>query len=405
MIKIDKDIVELISAISEILDIEEQEMLYHGWRVAYLAKSLARELCPDKEQELFLAGLMHDFGAFDLPCHILHYEDLYSQVPDKAIMSHPLIGAQIISAIPGIETLASIIITHHERVDGQGFPLRQAQNEISKESQIIRIADSLSIKYHFSKALEVKQALFYLEEQSGKEFNAKYLTGAKNILKDKKICNTINQIDLLHKEIDDYIKVIVSAAVKPRKQDVERVLSFFGRVLDSKHHYTEGHSIRVANYAVLIALLLGLKHKEIKQIRIAALLHDIGKLGIPKSILDKSASLTEEEFNIIKNHPPFGVRIIKKVSLLKKNISVLEADQEHWDGSGYPKGLKGKEIPLAARIILVADTFDAMTSDRAYRKAVLPEKALAELENCAGKDFDPEIVKVACQLFKNLNIS
>jgi HD-GYP domain-containing protein (c-di-GMP phosphodiesterase class II) len=148
-----------------------------------------------------------------------------------------------------------------------------------------------------------------------------------------------------------------------------------------------------------------LKSEEIEDIRIAGLLHDIGKLGIPKNILDKPARLTQEEFEVVKNHPDLAVKIIRKLSALRNISFIVQADQEHWDGRGYPKGLKGEQIPLASRIMLVADAFDAMTSDRAYRKAMPINDALLELRRCSGKDFDPHVAEVACALFKNLNIS
>jgi len=162
--------------------------------------------------------------------------------------------------------------------------------------------------------------------------------------------------------------------------------------LEEKDPYTHGHSIRVAEYAVALADQIGLSEIEIREVELSALLHDIGKIGIPDHVLLKPARLTRAEFEIMKSHPVRSARILEKISALHNLIPGIEYHHERFDGLGYPEGLKGEAIPLYARIILIADTFDAMTSTRPYRLALTREVAFEELQKCSGTQFDPVLV-------------
>ncbi len=167
--------------------------------------------------------------------------------------------------------------------------------------------------------------------------------------------------------------------------------------IDAKDPYTRGHSSRVAGYSEMISEHLACSKEECNAIKIAAYLHDIGKIGIEEQILSKPTRLTATEFRAIQGHPGISAQILASVSFLKNTIPMVSGHHERFDGSGYPQGLAGKEIPLGARIIALADAFDAMTSDRPYRKALTTEEALAELKKHAGMQFDPEIVEVFVQ--------
>jgi len=163
--------------------------------------------------------------------------------------------------------------------------------------------------------------------------------------------------------------------------------------IDAKDPYTKGHSERVAKIAVVLATELNLSDREIENIEYTALLHDIGKIGIDDRILGKSSKLSNEEFKKIKEHPIVGAKIIEPVDFLKNSYEVIYHHHERYDGDGYPDGLKEKDIPLCARIIAVADAYDAMGSDRPYRKKLNKDKIMQELKDQSGKQFDSEIVK------------
>jgi putative nucleotidyltransferase with HDIG domain len=162
--------------------------------------------------------------------------------------------------------------------------------------------------------------------------------------------------------------------------------------LEEKDSYTHGHSIRVAEYAVLIAEELKLSDVEVREVELSALFHDIGKIGIPDNVLLKPARLSRAEFEIMKSHPSRSSRILEKISSLRNLIPGIKYHHERFDGLGYPEGLRGDQIPLYARIILIADTYDAMTSTRPYRLALDREVAFAELRSCSGSQFDPVLV-------------
>ncbi|PYQ96329.1 MAG: hypothetical protein DMF96_18930 [Acidobacteria bacterium] len=162
--------------------------------------------------------------------------------------------------------------------------------------------------------------------------------------------------------------------------------------LDARDPYTAGHSDRVSVLSVAIGRGLSLPPDDLEVLRLGALLHDIGKIGVPDDVLRKPGALTPEEFDIIKQHPVLGARILQSVPFLAKHIPIVELHHERPDGRGYPDGLRGDEIPRPARIVHVADAYDAMTSARAYRAARAPGDALRELWRCAGSEFHAEIV-------------
>lgn len=162
--------------------------------------------------------------------------------------------------------------------------------------------------------------------------------------------------------------------------------------VDAKDSYTKNHSDRVAYYSVLIGKKLGLSDEDLHTLHDGALFHDIGKIGIPDAILRKPGKLTDEEYDDIKNHPSIGAKIITPAKIFTNIIPIVKHHHERFDGKGYPSSLAGKDIPLLSRIVCVADSFDAMTSDRSYRPRFTLYKALEELENCKGIQFDPDVV-------------
>ena len=170
--------------------------------------------------------------------------------------------------------------------------------------------------------------------------------------------------------------------------------------LDSLHNklsghdrYTGGHSARVANYAKLVARHLGLSEREVELVAKAALVHDIGKVGVPTEVLSKTTSLSDAEFALIRLHPTLGATILSTLPGMEEVIPIVLHHHERWDGRGYPSGLSGLDIPLASRIIFVVDAFDAMTTNRPYGHVRSHEDAIEEIDRCTGKQFDPLVSK------------
>lgn len=170
--------------------------------------------------------------------------------------------------------------------------------------------------------------------------------------------------------------------------------------IDARDHYTHGHSSRVTGIAVSIGRLLKLPSDVIDKIRLASMLHDIGKIGVPDSILLKPGKLTKKEFEVIKKHPIYAVNILKHLPRLKDIVPIVYHEHEHYDGTGYVEGLKADAIPIESRIIAVADAYEAMTSNRPYRKAMSKEKSIKELKRNSGTQFDPIIVRTFIKLIK-----
>ena len=164
--------------------------------------------------------------------------------------------------------------------------------------------------------------------------------------------------------------------------------------VEAKDPYTRGHSDRVSKYSVLIGKYLGLSDTDLKTLEVGGLFHDIGKIGIPDSILLKESKLTDDEYSQIKNHPSIGAHILCNAEVFQDIIPNVKHHHERFDGTGYPGKLKGNDIPYLARIAAVADTFDAMTSRRTYRDPLSLDVVKAEIERCSGTQFDPEIAKV-----------
>jgi len=174
---------------------------------------------------------------------------------------------------------------------------------------------------------------------------------------------------------------------------VETVTSL-ALAIDAKDHYTEGHSQKVSAYASMIAKAAGRPAEEVEEIRLAALLHDIGKVGIPETILNKSGPLDATEWDTMKTHSDLGSRILDPLEAMRHIRKMIRHHHEFYDGTGYPDRLEGDEIPYGARVIAIADAYDTITSERTYKKARTPEDAFAELERCAANQFDPQIVRI-----------
>lgn len=201
----------------------------------------------------------------------------------------------------------------------------------------------------------------------------------------------------------------VAVVLRMRKLEHRRImdekiiidtLQMLAKLIDAKDSYTNGHSDRVAEYAVLLAKEMHMKPDDIRFMRYMGLMHDCGKMGIPDSVLNKPAKLTPEEMNIIRSHTVLGGKIVENFTAMPGVRECALYHHERYDGKGYPEGLKGEEIPLLARIICVADSFDAMNSDRCYRKRLKKSVIVKELKENAGTQFDPQIAMLMVKLIE-----
>jgi putative nucleotidyltransferase with HDIG domain len=177
------------------------------------------------------------------------------------------------------------------------------------------------------------------------------------------------------------------------QESYESTLQAMVTALDIRDNETQGHSLRVVEYAIRVAKSMGIVEPELGWIRRGALLHDIGKIGVPDAVLRKPGKLTDEEWLEMRKHPEHGYEMLRHIRFLGPALEIVLSHQERYDGSGYPRGLKGKDIPLGARIFAVVDCFDAMTSDRPYRAGLSIQTARDEIQKFAGIQFDPDVTK------------
>ena len=189
----------------------------------------------------------------------------------------------------------------------------------------------------------------------------------------------------------EHLEVLVAERTRELEQTYENTLQALVTALDFRDNETQGHSYRVVEYALRVAEALSLDGADLTWVRWGAILHDVGKIGIPDSILLKPGKLTEAEWTVMKRHPEMGYRMLQHIEFLEPALDVVLCHQERWDGTGYPRGLAGEAIPLGARIFAVVDTFDAMTSDRPYRAALTIEAAREEIRKFGGTQFDPTV--------------
>jgi putative nucleotidyltransferase with HDIG domain len=194
----------------------------------------------------------------------------------------------------------------------------------------------------------------------------------------------------------------LQAAMSSLERSYDITLEALGDALDLKDRETEGHSRRVTLFTIAIAQALGLPREQVTVIARGAFLHDIGKMAIPDEILKKPGKLAPEEMEIMKEHAYHGYQIVKKIPFLVEVAEIVYSHQEWFNGEGYPRHLRGNEIPIGARIFSIADTFDAITSDRIYRRAQSYAAARAEIQKFSGRQFDPEIVKVFLEMPDNI---
>lgn len=394
---------ELLKVLAHIIDLEENQKLYHSLRVAMLSQRLSEILSAAdsggaNSTVLFTAGLLHDIGTFDLSNRLIHLKDHMENIAVAGIRVHPQKGAGIVAALPGFIPQAEMILDHHEWINGAGYPRKRREDQLSPGSRILRISDKFAFMADTDPGIQPSTLHSSLKSRINREFTAEMY----DCLMDEITATDIWDIVCDERRMDDEIdRIMAEIPIReyPGSQAVNDLFHILGRVLDAKHSYTEGHSRRVAYFSVLIALALGLPEEDVRRVEIAGYLHDLGKLAIPSNILDKDGPLTDEEFEIIKTHAGLTQDIVRGIARLHRLEDAVGADQEHWDGSGYPRGLKGEEIPLEARIVFVADAFDAMTSHRSYHRAISSEEAVKELKRCAGRDFDPAIVSEAATVF------
>lgn len=221
----------------------------------------------------------------------------------------------------------------------------------------------------------------------------------------KKPCDPENIMNIVDSAIEVYqLNMDNQELTKDFNNLFSGTIKAITEALDAKDSFTYGRSRRVTNLGLATGKKLGLPESELIKLEIAGLLHDIGMIGVPEDVLKKEGKLTAEEYEEIKKHVEHGINILSEIKYLRPVLDIIKYHHERVDGKGYPYGLKGDEIPISAKIITVADAYDGMISDRAYRKSLSSEEAVEEIKKLAGSQFDKKVVNAFVEVIKNLGL-
>lgn len=391
----------LLIALSYLLDVQADPSLHHGWRVAAIATSIARQIVPEHESDVFFAGLLHDVGAMGQFSHMVYHPEYHPGQISYEMAAHPWRGAEIVRGIPGLDLAAEFVEDHHEWWSGNGYPARKCGDEIPMGAQCIRVADTVDIRRKLTPRSKVDEAIEVAELITGSEISPCVSEAFRSVMLGDGFFRRLTKREELLPLLRELQSEIEMPHFRPFSDVTGRILSAFAKVVDAKHGFTAGHSERVSSYACNLGKALDLPHSEITKLRFAGLLHDTGKVVLPRSIIDKPGPLTQAEFARVKQHAEVTNDIVLNIAQLSELAWIASHHHEHWDGTGYPDGLMGEEIPLLSRILGVADAFDAITSPRAYRPARSVTEALSLLREASGTQFDPRLVQAAHCLWGN----
>ncbi len=382
---------DIIKALALVIDLAEGYDAQHGYNVALSSVQLGKYmgLGPDKLRNLFYAGLLHDVGEVGFPKETEDY-DYFEWQDNPYIRPHPLIGEAIVSHLPTLKKAGEIIRSHHESWDGSGYPDKLKADNIPIESQILGLCDTFDVAgsvYADKSTLSQR-----LSPVLRKRFSPDVIQYFKKMLAEAELWGARNFNQMAWQELG--IDAVDLALLLDVEVDYFKVtLKTFAHVIDAKHQYTKGHSLRVGALSRRIALEMGFVEEEASTIERAGFLHDAGKVGISRCILDKPGPLTDIEYGRIKAHPGMSSALLKTVQCLSDHAPLVRHHHERFDGFGYPDKLKAEEIPIGSRVLAVADTYDAMTSDRAYRQGLPDKVAREEIIKYSGKMYDPDVVE------------
>jgi len=397
---VDVNPIHFFASVALMLDLEKESQLYHAWRVAVVAYHLATRLTPFQAPHIFLASLLADCGAIRCKRHIVHElidsPATLSQKSQTDLFFHPVVGSETIKPIPGMRKVARLILQHHECFNGSGYPASLDGENIELGAQIIRIADQFDLIMRADQPERAEDIINSLATFAGEEFSKPLLKALSDLLVSELSLAKLIQHEKIANEVDKICGSLSQFNLFNSNQEWERAFEAIGDMIDYRNDlFSRGHSHRVASLSGKIAQQMGLSEEDQKLTRWAAYLQNMGEVGLRRQLLAKSGKLDEAEKQLIKYHPILGYNLISRISGFADLAKIIRHHHESWDGSGYPEGLAMTETPIQARILHLADSFDAMTSDRSYQRKREWKIALKELYRKSGKQYDPQVVEAA----------
>ncbi|PRR85360.1 HD-GYP domain-containing protein [Clostridium luticellarii] len=357
----------------------DHKFMHHSQRTTYIALEIANHLNLDQKckDRIYISALLHDIGAANF-LYQSHSTNIF-------IKEHCKIGARIIKYFPIFKELSNIILYHHENFNGSG-PMKLFKDKIPIESQIIRISDLIEILYNenLSNFQQKGNIIKWIKSNCNTIFsetivNAFMKSASHDIfwlnLQNISFANFI--LDKMHPTLDMFMDI----------DEFEDISMIFANIIDNKSTFTATHSKGIANLAYIVSKHVGYPEEKCREMKIAGLLHDIGKLAIPLYILDKNDSLTDEEYNIIKSHVYYTKIILDRIEDIPNISEWASNHHEKLNGKGYPRGLKADDLSEESRIMAVCDIYQALTEDRPYRKGLYIEKTFSIMDNMVADNF------------------
>lgn len=381
----------ILRVFSRMGDITLQHSSSYSYETALVSLQLAHflKLPASTLRDIFYCALLLDVGEICFDHRWFEASPEAQRLEKEKLREHPLLSARIIQKIPTLSKASSFALFHHEWHNGMGYPYGKKGGEIPLESQIISIADTYSKNQMMMESADVLDMLYRMR---GVQFSPQITEAFIDMSLAQQLWSpatfdsnvwSVLQLDLIDMAMlldyqGDYLK---------------STLEVLSDTIDAKHTYTFGHSERVAKFAELIAEKAGFSGDRLNEVVYGALLHDVGKVSVPRYILDKQTPLSTEEWKMIQDHPRYSHDLISPISGMEGVAQVAKYHHERFRGKGYPEGLTGEDIPMGSRIVAVADAFDAITSKRPYNKGFFDKDyAYRELKGDNQGWFDPDIV-------------
>ena len=366
----------------------------HGERVAYIALCLGCQLKLSAEDKILLtvAGLLHDIGALG-SFHRYHGEP-------SLMVRHCLSGEKLVRRFPAGAELAPLIRLHHEAPDPERGALGVPLEEVPFLAKILALADRVDVFLARRASRRQREELVrWLQEGTGKLFYPEIVPAFLALARRESFWLDLEQPNLFQICLEH----LFSDWVIPVREELQAgftdyLAATFAELIDQKSTFTSRHSTSVAEAAELLAAKLGWPKQELQEIRIAGLLHDLGKLAIPTKILDKPGPLDAEEFALMRSHTYYTHRLLTEAGFPEHVVSWAAYHHERLDGQGYPFALAAEELSLGSRLMTIADMFAALTEERPYRKALSAREALGIIRQGIGSAVDAQLAELAAQV-------
>jgi len=386
---------DILAALAALLDYTPTDDVPHHARVAAIAARTASHLRNVDRLDAFYAGLLHDIGLMGDSRDPDRWFNPDQQANLPLLRSHPLIGAQLVAQAPELVTVAELIMDHHECVNGHGYPRGKVGDEISTGGQVLHFANVCDVVLREQGAPELIPLLDAVRRRTASQVSTAVADAGVETLGEPGFYAQLLAPDDVRFLVSSIVHRLAAGDLVTTEGQVTNLLELFAHVTDAHPADKIGHSRRVATLAVLVAMAMRLGKDAATTVKWAGLVHDAGMVTVPKELLDKPGPLTPQETAEVHRHASATERFIGAIRGLEEIAAVAAAHGEAFDGSGYPRGLAGREIPLGARILAVCDTFDALTSNRPYRDAREVTLAIDILIKGSGSLFDPDVVEAA----------